>query len=186
MSQFPADSGIRDNHSRGTVASFLTEKIQDGSTLSIVSAYFTIYAYDALKDSLDRIQHLDFLFGEPSFVNAVRTIGDSRDLHCDRSHITMVTALLAVRERQRHILCPSPITISTSVLCGFEGGEDEPEAGSRSPDVGSVRVACHPTAIAGLPRFHIVCCHIEHRRASRHISRCDHKIRRSREGMEEE
>ena len=69
MSQSPVDSGIRDNHSRGTVASFLTEKIQDGSTLSIVSAYFTIYAYDALKDSLDRIQHLDFLFGEPSFVN---------------------------------------------------------------------------------------------------------------------
>jgi hypothetical protein len=69
MSQFPADSGIRDNHSRGTVASFLREKIQDGSTLSIVSAYFTIYAYDALKDSLDRIQHLAFLFGEPSFVN---------------------------------------------------------------------------------------------------------------------
>jgi SNF2 family DNA or RNA helicase len=69
MSHFPTDSGIRDNHSRGTVASFLTEKIQDGSTLSIVSAYFTIYAYDALKQSLDRIQHLDFLFGEPSFVN---------------------------------------------------------------------------------------------------------------------
>ena len=45
------------------------EKIQDGATLSIVSAYFTIYAYDALKQSLDRIEHLDFLFGEPSFVN---------------------------------------------------------------------------------------------------------------------
>lgn len=63
------DTGIRDNHSRGSVASFLKEKIQDGSTLSIVSAYFTIYAYEALKCSLDRIAHLDFLFGEPSFVN---------------------------------------------------------------------------------------------------------------------
>jgi hypothetical protein len=63
------DTGIRDNDTRGSVASFLKEKIQDGSALSIVSAYFTIYAYDALKDSLDRIQHLDFLFGEPSFVN---------------------------------------------------------------------------------------------------------------------
>ncbi len=63
------DTGIRDNHTRGSVASFLSEKIQDGSALSIVSAYFTIYAYDALKESLDRIQHLDFLFGEPSFVN---------------------------------------------------------------------------------------------------------------------
>lgn len=33
----PSFSGIRDNHSRGTVADFLTEKIRDGSKLSIVS-----------------------------------------------------------------------------------------------------------------------------------------------------
>lgn len=64
-----SDSGIRDNHSRGTVADFLCAKIRSGSRLSVVSAYFTIYAYDALKNTLDRIEHLDFLFGEPSFVN---------------------------------------------------------------------------------------------------------------------
>jgi hypothetical protein len=64
-----SDSGLRDNHTRGTVAAFLKEKIQDGSILSVVSAYFTIYAYDALKEWLDRVDHLDFLFGEPSYVN---------------------------------------------------------------------------------------------------------------------
>jgi len=42
------DTGIRDNHSRGTVADFLRAKIQSGSSLSVVSANFTIYAYDAL------------------------------------------------------------------------------------------------------------------------------------------
>ena len=63
------DSGLRDNYTRGTVADLLKAKIQDGSRLSVVSAYFTIYAYDALKDCLDRISHLDFLFGEPSYVN---------------------------------------------------------------------------------------------------------------------
>lgn len=62
-------SGIRDNHTRGTVADFLRSKCQEGSQLSIVSAYFTIYAYDALKAELERIEHLNFLFGEPSFVN---------------------------------------------------------------------------------------------------------------------
>lgn len=62
-------SGLRDNHSRGTVADFLTAKIRDGSKLSVVSAYFTIYAYEALKQALDRIEHMDFLFGEPSFSN---------------------------------------------------------------------------------------------------------------------
>ena len=62
-------SGLRDNHTRGTVADFLRAKIKSSSTLSVVSAYFTIYAYDALKEVLDGIEHLDFLFGEPSFVN---------------------------------------------------------------------------------------------------------------------
>lgn len=61
-------SGLRDNYSRGNVADFLREKIKDGAQLSVVSAYFTIYAYDALKTCLDRIHHLDFLFGEPSFL----------------------------------------------------------------------------------------------------------------------
>ena len=69
MSTPSNDSGLRDNHTRGTVADFLRAKIHDGSKLSVVSAYFTIYAYDALKDCLNGIDHLDFLFGEPSFVN---------------------------------------------------------------------------------------------------------------------
>jgi superfamily II DNA or RNA helicase len=62
-------SGIRDNHTRGTVAGFLQSVIQPDSKLSIVSAYFTIYAYDSLREHLDRIGHLNFLFGEPTFVN---------------------------------------------------------------------------------------------------------------------
>jgi hypothetical protein len=50
------------------VADFLKAKIRAGSRLSVVSAYFTIYAYEALKDHLDQIDHLDFLFGEPRFI----------------------------------------------------------------------------------------------------------------------
>src|SRR5438094_4859921 len=65
------NSGIKDNHSRGTVGDFLKAKIRDGSRLSIASAYFTIYAYDALKESLDRIEQLQFLFGEPRFVKSL-------------------------------------------------------------------------------------------------------------------
>ena len=61
-------SGIRDNYQRGSVGDFLKAKIQPGSTLSIVSAYFTIYAFDALKDHLLHIDSLRFLFGEPRFV----------------------------------------------------------------------------------------------------------------------
>ncbi len=64
-------SGIRDNHQRGTVGEFLKSKIQNGSSLSIVSAYFTIYAFDALKASLVEIEELRFLFGEPRFINSL-------------------------------------------------------------------------------------------------------------------
>lgn len=64
-------SGIRDNLNRGTVGDFLKEKIKKGSTLSIVSAYFTIYAFDALKEQLLEIENLNFLFGEPRFVTSL-------------------------------------------------------------------------------------------------------------------
>ena len=61
-------SGIRDNLRRGTVHDFLAQHIQNGSTLSIVSAYFTIYAYEKLQHVLDKIDELRFLFGEPDFI----------------------------------------------------------------------------------------------------------------------
>jgi hypothetical protein len=44
---FMSYSSIRDNHSHGTVGDFLKQAITNNS---IVSAYFTIYAYHQLKD----------------------------------------------------------------------------------------------------------------------------------------
>jgi hypothetical protein len=67
----PKSSGIRDNHYCGSVGDFLKPYIQDKSRLSVVSAYFTIYAYEALKNWLDRIEHMNFLFGEPTFVKSL-------------------------------------------------------------------------------------------------------------------
>ncbi|MCL4871966.1 MAG: DEAD/DEAH box helicase family protein [Anaerolineae bacterium] len=64
-------SGIRDNLERGSVGEFLRDKIQPGSTLAIVSAYFTIYAYAALQSKLDGIEELRFLFGEPRFIRSL-------------------------------------------------------------------------------------------------------------------
>jgi hypothetical protein len=69
--QSPVSSGIRDNYRRGTVGDFLKAKIRPDSSLSIVSAYFTIYAYGALKEQLKKIAGLRFLFGEPRFVKSV-------------------------------------------------------------------------------------------------------------------
>ena len=59
---------IRDNHDRGTVGDFLKSNIENGSSLSVVSAYFTIHAFEALKAHLWEIDGLRFLFGEPDFI----------------------------------------------------------------------------------------------------------------------
>ncbi len=64
-------SGIRDNHTRGSVGQFLKENIRPESNLLVVSAYFTIYAYQALQDSLDGIHRMRFLFGEPRFLRSL-------------------------------------------------------------------------------------------------------------------
>src|SRR5882724_1254923 len=78
MSSLP--SGIRDNHTRGRVAGFLREKIVPGARLSVVSAYFTIHAYEALATELDAIGELRFLFGEPGSIGTLdpdRTVARS-------------------------------------------------------------------------------------------------------------
>ena len=64
-------SSIRDNHKHGSVGNFLKSKIEEGSSLSIVSAYFTIHAFQALKESLTEIKELRFLFGEPRFIKSL-------------------------------------------------------------------------------------------------------------------
>ena len=66
-------SSLRDNRpSRGSVGSFLQREIQPGSLLSFVSAYFTVHAYEALAQQLESADKLRFLFGEPSFVSAIK------------------------------------------------------------------------------------------------------------------
>jgi SNF2 family DNA or RNA helicase len=65
------NSSILDNRERGKVGNLLNDKIEVDSKLSIVSAYFTIYAYSALKNKLDNISHLNFLFGEPTFLKSL-------------------------------------------------------------------------------------------------------------------
>lgn len=64
-------SSIRDNHKHGSVGQFLINNIKPDADLSVVSAYFTIYAYHHLKEQLNQIKHLNFLFGEPTFLKSL-------------------------------------------------------------------------------------------------------------------
>ena len=62
----PDSAGIVDNRSR-LVGDFLRGQLQrePGARLSVVSAYFTIYAYEALRDALESAGRVRFLYGDP-------------------------------------------------------------------------------------------------------------------------
>ena len=47
----------------------LKAELRKGSKLSIISAYFTIYAYAELKKELSKIDNMRFIFTEPTFVH---------------------------------------------------------------------------------------------------------------------
>ncbi|ESY80706.1 ATP-dependent helicase [Mesorhizobium sp. LNHC220B00] len=68
-------SGIRDNRGRGGVHEFITEHAVPESRLSVVSAYFTTFAYDRLRATLDNVGQMRFLFGEPRFLKDADNAG---------------------------------------------------------------------------------------------------------------
>ncbi|AVZ29748.1 modification methylase PaeR7I [Nodularia spumigena UHCC 0039] len=86
-------SGIRDNRNRGTVGDFLKDKIELGAKLSIVSAYFTIYAFEALKQELCSIESLNFLFGEPRFIQSIGTKTDRKAFKIEDTGIQLSSRL---------------------------------------------------------------------------------------------
>lgn len=62
--------GLKDNYHCGSAGEYLRKSISTGTFLSFVSAYFSIYAYDALRAELNGIRGMRFLFGEPRFVRS--------------------------------------------------------------------------------------------------------------------
>lgn len=65
---------ILDNKTQGKVIDKLKENIKTGTKLSIISAYFTIYAYEELKKELGKIDNLRLLFSEPTFIKDKKDI----------------------------------------------------------------------------------------------------------------
>ena len=60
---------ILDNRNSGIVGDVLKEQIQDGSKISILAAHLSIYAYKELKEELNKVESVRFLFTEPTFTN---------------------------------------------------------------------------------------------------------------------
>lgn len=59
---------ILDNKQQGRVIDELRQGIKNGAKMSVISAYFTIYAYEALKKELADIDELRFIFTTPSYI----------------------------------------------------------------------------------------------------------------------
>lgn len=59
---------VLDNKKSGKVSEALRENIKAGAKLSVVSAYFTIYALETLKKELSKVEQFRFLYSEPSFI----------------------------------------------------------------------------------------------------------------------
>lgn len=66
-----------------TVKSDLQEAIHTGSKMSIAAACFSIYAYQELKDQLEKIDELRFIFTSPTFVTE-KTAKEQREFYIPR------------------------------------------------------------------------------------------------------
>lgn len=65
---------ILDNKQFGKVGEELKNVIKNNSKISIISAYFTIFAYKELSKELNKIEKLRFLFTEPTFVKKEKDV----------------------------------------------------------------------------------------------------------------
>ncbi len=63
-----------DLNQKGGVGDFLKEKINENSTIHIPSNLFTIYAFDELKEALNKTKNVKFLFNEPTFIKKIQNV----------------------------------------------------------------------------------------------------------------
>ena len=94
----PETAGIIDNRNR-RIGEFLEERIEKNSSLSVVSAYFTIYAYEALRVALEYIGGMRFLYGDP------------------QSAVASVSGLAKRWSRSPSTSCAQACGIASRVLC---------------------------------------------------------------------
>lgn len=76
---------ILDNKKNGKVIDEIRGNIDKGTKLSVISAYFTIYAYAELKRELSKIDEMRFIFTEPTFANNQQK--ESKEFYIERNAI---------------------------------------------------------------------------------------------------
>jgi len=107
------ESGIYDNYYRNNIGKFLKDKVKSNSRLSIVSAYFTIYAYEALKENLNTIDSLRFLFGEPKFIKSLDP--DKTDAHAYAIEDSSISLTNRLQQKRTAKECSEWIKTKTEI-----------------------------------------------------------------------
>lgn len=57
-----------DNKGNNTIANVLLGNIKSGAKVSVASAYFSLFAYDALSKVLDNVESFNFIYTQPTFL----------------------------------------------------------------------------------------------------------------------
>lgn len=73
-----------DNVGRNRLGDALGASIGRDARLSIISSYFTVFAYGELKEELSRVDAVRFLFSEPTFVKRMAADKDPREFELAR------------------------------------------------------------------------------------------------------
>ncbi len=105
---YPAETGadaIVDNRGR-RVGDFLRDRLDPGSDLSIISAYFTIYAYEALRAELENVGHTRFLYGEPHGVGTVDPEGEGGNRLVDLNSVHRSSWMRSKDTKSSHAIRP--------------------------------------------------------------------------------
>ncbi len=106
-------NAIIDNRQR-RVGDFLRQQTAPDSNLSIVSAYFTIYAYEALRESLESANYTRFLYGEPQSVGALDPdTGDAKSFRLNTESGLVPNRVLAQKPLAR--ACAAWITARVDI-----------------------------------------------------------------------
>lgn len=64
-----------------TLKDDLALELQKGSMLSIAAAYFSIYAFEALRKELSNIDELRFIFTDPTFIQKENSKKEKREFY---------------------------------------------------------------------------------------------------------
>src|SRR5690554_1648582 len=64
---------VLNSNKRGAVGEYLKENTNKNSLIDISSSFFTIYAYEELKNIVDKSKKVRFLFNEPTFIKRIET-----------------------------------------------------------------------------------------------------------------